>query len=254
MNYPAVVVAIMVFVVAIGPVLYPVDPLRTEPSLQLQPPGIQHVFGTDLFGRDMLSRTLHGGRYTLLMSACSTLLALLLGIPLGACAITRQDAIRVAAQVIINALLALPGLLIALVILTLLGRGFGPLIVGLGLAQIASVGYTTRAALTNVMAEPYVEAAKNLGATPFHIFRHYLLPNALPTIAAYAGVVFSYMILNGAALTFLGLGIEPGIPEWGGLLAEGRATFRTAPWIGFAPGIGITLIVWSVNALADQLR
>jgi peptide/nickel transport system permease protein len=223
------------------------------PEIQFQMPSLQHVLGTDLFGRDVLSRALHGGRYTLLVAGLSTVLAAIPGVLLGVLATVRDHRLDDITLIIINALLALPGLLIALAILTVLGSGISSLIIALALAQVAPIAYTTRTVILVLNAESYIDAARNLGATSIHILMYYLLPNALPTLMAYASVTFSYIILNGAALTFLGVGIEPGIPEWGVMLAEGRDAFRTAPWIGLAPGIGITLTVWAVNALADEL-
>jgi peptide/nickel transport system permease protein len=223
------------------------------PEIQFQMPSLQHVLGTDLFGRDVLSRALHGGRYTLLVAGLSTVLAAIPGVLLGVLATVRDHRLDDITLIIINALLALPGLLIALAILTVLGSGISSLIIALALAQVAPIAYTTRTVILVLNAESYIDAARNLGATPIHILMYYLLPNALPTLMAYASVTFSYIILNGAALTFLGVGIEPGIPEWGVMLSEGRDAFRTAPWIGLAPGIGITLTVWAVNALADEL-
>ncbi len=252
MKKPAFTIGALVILLLVGPLIYQVDPLRTKPVIQFQPPSTDHLLGTDLFGRDVLSRVLHGGRFTLLIAGLATAVAVTLGVSLGMLAVMQRFYINDLALILINALLALPGILIALVILTALGRGGLTLVIALGLSQVASIGYTTRAAILTIKMMEYVEAARNLGATQFHILIHHLLPNALPSIMAYVGVVFSYTLLNGAALTFLGVGIEPGVPEWGVMLAEGRAALRIAPWIGLAPGIGITVTVWSVNALVDK--
>jgi ABC-type dipeptide/oligopeptide/nickel transport system permease subunit len=172
---------------------------------------------------------------------------------MGLMASTRFVLLAAVAQALINTLLALPGLLVALVVITLLGRGIAPLIVALGLAQIAPIAFSTRAAVKTVRSAAYIEAAINLGATEVHLLIEHLWPNVQPTIVSYLAVVFSYTLINAAALGFLGLGGALGTPEWGIMLAEGRAAFRAAPWISIGPGIMLSLTVWSVNDLADRL-
>ncbi len=206
-----------------------------------------------MLGRDVLSRTLYGGRQTLLAAILATLLAAALGLPLGLVARAQNPLVSGAALALVNAMLALPGLIVALVVITLLGPGVVPLIVALGLSEIAPFAFATRGAVQAVRSEGYIEAAVNLGAGEWHVLVDHVWPNVQPTVTAYAGVVFSYMLLNGAALGFLGLGSELGTPEWGVMLAEGRAVFRVAPWISLAPGIMLSLTIWAVNDLADQV-
>lgn len=251
-SVSALLLLIVVGVVLVGPSLVTTDPLHTDPAVQLQPPNQQHLFGTDLLGRDVFSRVLHGGRLTLLIAALSTLLAFGIGVPIGGLAGMWPDHAGAALMIVLNALLAIPGLVIALVVVTLIGRGSLPLVVALSIAQIAPVAVITRAAILTVRSETYVDAALSLGATSLRILWSHVLPNLSPTLLAYGGVVFSYTLLNGAALSFLGVGNEPGTPDWGVILAEGRSAFRTAPWIGIAPGMAITLLVWAINDLADR--
>ncbi len=252
-SVSGLVLLIIVGLVLIGPVFVHVDPLRTNTEAQLQPPNSQYLFGTDLLGRDVFNRTLHGGRMTLFVAAISTLLAAAIGIPVGGAAGMWPERIGSLLMIGINALLAIPGLIVALVVVTLLGRGSLPLIVALGIAQIAPFAYMTRTTVLSIRSETYVEAAHSLGATSFRILWQHLLPNTWPALLAYGAVVFSFMLLNGAALSFLGVGNEPAVPDWGVMLAEGRAAFRTAPWIGIAPGVAITLLVWAVNDVADRI-
>lgn len=235
--------------VAVAPLIAPYDPLRTEPAQQLQAPSADHWLGTDLLGRDVLSRALYGGQHTLLITALATLIALLPGVALGLLALLAERPVAV----LINALLAFPGLLLALLILTLLGQGALPLALATGLTQIAPCARVTRSAALSVRSLGYVEAARALGAGRWRLLRAHILPNILVTVLAYAAVIFAYAILNSAALSFLGLGGEPGTPDWGVLLYEGRQAFRTAPWIAAAPGLGITLTVILVNRAADAL-
>ncbi len=238
----------LIFVVA-APLAAPYDPLRTDPSHQLQAPSPDHLLGTDLLGRDVLSRAFYGGQHTLLIAALATAIALLPGVALGLLALAADRPVAV----LINALLAIPGLLLALLIMTLLGQGALPLALATGLTQIAPCARVTRSAALSVRSLGYVEAARSLGATRWRLLRAHILPNIAVTVLAYAAVIFAYAILNSAALSFLGLGGEPGIPDWGVLLYEGRQAFRTAPWIAAAPGLSITLTIMLVNRAADRL-
>lgn len=247
---PLLILLGVVLLVVFAPVVVSADPMQTS-GVQLQPPGGDHLLGTDLLGRDVLSRALYGGRRTLIIATLATVFAVVPGTLLGLIAGTLRGKLDVIIVTLLNALLAFPALVLALVVLTLLGAGILPLAVATGMAQVASYGRVTRSAVIAVRSAGYVEAAHALGATRLQIMANHILPNIEMTLLAYAGVVFSYGILNGAALTFLGLGGEPGTPDWGVMLAEGRTAFRVAPWIGLVPGLAITATVWAVNRLAD---
>jgi peptide/nickel transport system permease protein len=252
MRIALLVLVVIGLLVLFAPVFVSTDPMRTS-SAQLRPPSGDYVLGTDLLGRDVLSRALYGGRRTLLIAALATVLAVVPGTALGLVAGTLGGRLDALIDTLLNALLAFPGLVLALVVLTLLGVGILPLAAATGMAQVAAYARVTRSAVIAVRSTGYVEAAHALGATRLHIMSNHILPNIAMTLLAYTGVVFSYCILNGAALTFLGLGGEPGTPDWGVMLAEGRTAFRVAPWIGLVPGLAITATVWAVNRLADQL-
>lgn len=240
----------IVGLVLFGPLFIHIDPLATHPDMQLQAPDGDHLLGTDLLGRDVFSRVLYGGRSTLWVATLATLCASALGFPLGLVGGFLKSDFDL---VLINVLLAVPGLVIALVMLTLMGHGVGSLVIALGVSQIAPLAFVMRSAVRLARAKDYVDATRGLGASESYILMRHIIPATLPTVLAYLGVIFSYALLNGAALSFLGLGNEPGTPDWGVMLAEGRAAFRTAPWVGLAPGVAITIIVWCINDLADQL-
>lgn len=241
----------LIVFVLVAPLIAPFDPMDADPPHQLQPPTLGHILGTDLLGRDVLSRALHGGRHTLLIAGAATLIALFPGVLLGLLGVVGWADRLV--TIGINAVLAFPGLLLALLALTLLGQGALPLALATGIPQIAPCARVTRAALLAVRGQGYVEAAHGLGASRARLIVRHMLPNIMTTVLAYGGVIFAYAILNSAALSFLGLGGEPGIPDWGVMLYEGRQAFRTAPWIAAAPGLAITLTVVVVNRAADAL-
>lgn len=249
MRFPLTVLVIIVGLSVFAPIIAPYDPLATHPETQFTPPNQAHFLGTDSLGRDVFSRVLYGGRQTLMVALLATMIGFLLGLLLG----LLSEWVDILVLTLLNALLAVPGLIVAMVVITLLGRGLLPVAVAIGVAQIASCAAVTRSAALTVRSALYVEAAKSLGASRIHILLRYVLPNILPTLLAYAGVMFAYAVLNGAALNFLGLGVERSVPEWGVMLAEGREVFRSAFWIGVAPGFAIMATVWAVNSLVGRV-
>lgn len=251
-RIPVLILIFILTAMTLAPILSAFDPLQTNPSLQFQPPGESHLLGTDSLGRDVWSRILYGGRATLFTSGLASVIAFVPGVLIGLLAGGGWRWLDAIISTLISALLAVPGLIIALVIVTLMGRGTLSLAAAIGLSQIAPCAAITRAAVQTLHSTTYVEAGYGLGAARTHILLRYILPNIQPTLLSYAAVIFAYSTLNGAGLSFLGLG-EYGTPDWGVMLAEGRTAFRIAPWISLAPGLAITVTVWSVNALADYL-
>jgi peptide/nickel transport system permease protein len=191
-----------------------------------------------------------GGQRTLLIAAAAAVIAFVPGVLVGLISGLGPQWLDSPLQILTNAVLAFPGLLLALVILTLVGTGALPLALATGFSQIAPVARVTRSAVLEVRARLYMQAAVSLGASRMRLVLYHVLPNIAPTLLAYAVVVFAYSVLNNAALSFLGLGGDPGIPDWGMMLSDARTAFRSAPWIGVAPGLGITLLVILLNRAA----
>ncbi len=154
---------------------------------------------------------------------------------------------------LLNALLAFPGLMIALVIITLMGRGYGAIVLATGLAQVAPVARVVSVAVASVESRDFVEAARGLGGTRWFIVWNHIFPTILPAVAAYASVTFGYCLLNSAALSFLGFSRTPELPDWGVMLKDGRAFVRLAPWISLAPGVLMTVTIAAVNDVTDSL-
>jgi peptide/nickel transport system permease protein len=244
--------ALWLALVLVAPLFAPYDPMDTDTTRTLEAPSADHWLGTDSLGRDVLSRVLYGGQRTLLIAALATAIAVLPGVLFGLLSTFRW--LDRSISILVNAVLAFPGLLLALIIMTLLGQGVLPLALATGLAQVAPVARITHSAVLGVLGMGYVEAARGLGAWQGRVTAAHVFPNILPAVLAYMGVVFAYAILNSAALSFLGLGGEPGVPDWGVLLYEGRQAFRLAPWIAAAPGIAITLTVILVNRAASRVK
>ncbi len=250
----ALFILILIFLVSLAaPVIAPFDPMRTTAGPALQSPDSEHLLGTDHLGRDVLSRLFYGGRRTLSMASLATLVAVTVGLPLGLSAGALGRRINQVVTVINNSMLAIPPLVIALVVLTLLGQGMVQLALATGIAQIPAFVQVTRSATITVRFANYVEGAQAIGATRLYIAVNHIFPNIKPTLLSYTGVTFAYTIINSAALSFLGLGGDPGVPDWGVIVAEGRLAFQTAPWVAIAPGLAIVITVMAVNTVADRL-
>jgi peptide/nickel transport system permease protein len=244
--------AILAAVLLLGPLIVPYDPARTDAGATLQPPGAEHPLGTDAFGRDVLSRIITGGQRTLLQAAAATALALLLGTITGLTSTFAPRLVAQPARAVSAALLAVPQLVWSLAILALLGPGPGPLVVALAVPLMAPVAVVSRSAFQSVAAEPFVTAAYAIGLTKLRIVIYYIIPNSTDLLFRYTAVIFTYAILNGAGLAFLGFS-EPGTPEWGAMLNEARLSFRTSPWPAMASGIAIAILVWAALSVSREV-
>jgi len=252
MNRPLAVLLIIMLMAICAPLLSPAPPQETNLDAQLSPPNFTHLLGTDYLGRDVWSRTLYGGRRTLFVGTSATIFAVILG---GLAGFLAGSANRFAREFILhvmNAILAFPSLLLALIILTLLGGGAVPLILATGLSQIVPYARVVYNEVRRLLVEEYVTASHSMGAARWHIFRHHVWPNAQATLLSYAGIILSYSIINSAALSLLGLGGDPSVPDWGSMLWDGRANFRQAPWIAIAPGVAMTITIITINKWVDQ--
>lgn len=224
-------------------------PGAVQPSESLAPPSGGHWFGTDLLGRDVLSRVIWGARRTLLMAVIAVCVSAGSGSALGLAAGYRGGAWDGWAMRAVEVALAMPQLLTALVVVSALGPGAWSVGLAVGLAGAASFARLARAAVLQVREQPYVQAAVALGMSPGEIIWRHVLRNIAPALAAFATIHFAWAVLNTSALTFLGFGGDPAVPDWGLMLNEGRAYLIAAPWVSTVPGLAITLTVLAVNAL-----
>jgi peptide/nickel transport system permease protein len=255
MKESFVVLMVIAGLVLSAPLLASHDPRTTNPDMTLQPPGIEHLLGTDYLGRDVWSRLLYGGQRTLLQAFFATLVAVVPGTILGLLTGLVSGATDDLLQGVLNTLLAFPALILALVILTLSGQSDLSLVLAVGLPQIAYQAQVVRSSTRNALSKEYVEAAQALGANRLHIVIYHVRRAVQPAALSYAGLIFGYSIINAAALSFLlGLSGNPAAPDWGSMLSQGRNSFRVAPWVAIAPGLMITLTVMSVNRLVDRIN
>jgi ABC-type dipeptide/oligopeptide/nickel transport system permease subunit len=234
--------------------LAPAGPLAADTAHALLAPGPGRLLGTDLLGRDVLTRLLWGARWTLGMGLGALAVTVGLGLPTGLVAGTFGGWIDPVLMRLVDALLAFPGFLLAMAAVAVLGPGMGSVAMAVGLAAAPVYARVARSAALEVRAQPYVEAARAVGCSEWRVLVRHILPNAAAPLVAFAATQLGWVLLNGAALNFLGLGAPPGTPEWGAMLAEGRGYLRDAPWVSAFPGLALTLTVLAANLVGDGLQ
>jgi peptide/nickel transport system permease protein len=238
----------------VAPLLATHDPLAMSPRQVLRPPSSPHLFGTDQFGRDVFSRVLFGGRVSLRLGFISVGIATLLGGVCGLLAGFSSGRISGPIQWVTEVLLAFPGILLTLAITAVLGAGLTQAMIAVGLSAVPFYVRLVRGTTLAICGQPYVEAARALGAENGRIVLRHILPNISGPLMVFISIGFGSAVLTGSALTFLGLGAQPPTPEWGGILAEGRNYMRQAWWITMFPGLAIMMTVLGCNMLGDGLR
>ncbi len=253
-HWPWVVLVGVLVTSLTAPWLAPYDPLAVNLAHNLAPPSLEHPLGTDLLGRDILSRLLHGGRHSLSIAGFATLISVLGGLALGLASETGPHGLRPWAVALTDSLLALPSLLVALMTITLLEPNRASIALAVGLGGIGPFARTAADAIRAGYAAPYILSAVSIGARPRYILWQYILRNAQGVLLSFAGVVFAWNLLNSAALSFLGFVGAPDTPDWGVMLAAGRGTFAQAPWQALSAGVVLTLVTAAVQRLAASPR
>ncbi len=230
------------------------DPVRQNLAQALQPISLEHPLGTDHLGRDMLARILHGGRLSLMIGFLAVGLGLAVGVPLGAISGFRGGIADLVIQRFADILLSIPGFLLALSLVAMLGVGVTNVIVAVGISGVPSFIRLVRGSVLSIREQTYVEAAKALGQRErIIVFRH-VLPNALAPVVVRATLYLGEASLIAAGLGFLGLGVQPPTAEWGTMLGEGRQYIFRAPALTTFPGLAIFLAVLGFNLVGDGLR
>ena len=253
-NAGACVVGLAVLAAVIGPWLVPYDPSAQELALRLEGPSRLHWLGLDELGRDILARVMSGARISLFVGLVVVSVSASIGAVMGALAGYYGGIIDEAISRVIDILLAFPGLLLAIALVAVLGPSLTNVVLALSL--IGWVGYArvVRAQVLQAREFEYVVAARAIGAaTPRILIRH-VLPAALPALTVQATLGMGGAILSEAALSFLGLGVQPPTPSWGAMLNYGRVHVLDAPHLTVFPGLAIAIVVLGLNLLGDSLR
>ena len=248
------ILLIEVILAIIAPLIIPYDIAAINVKERYQEPSAQHLFGTDKMGRDLFSRLLYGGRYSLLIGFLSTLFGTLLGMLLGAVAGYfggRADNLIMRGLDIYQ---AIPGMLLMIVLAAVLGTGVEVTIIALTIGCAAGNARLFRASILNIRSMEYIEASQSINCSPAKIILSHIVPNAMsPMIVSFTmGMAINIVVC--AALSFIGLGVQPPTPEWGALLSDSRADMRMHPYLVIFPGLAIMITVFALNMFGDGLR
>lgn len=249
-----VIASLVVASALLASVLAPAPPDSMQLLDRLQPPSAPHPFGTDAFGRDVLSRVLYGGRISLVIGILAVGIAALVGSTLGAIAGYAGRRVDQVIMRVMDALLAFPAVLLALAIVGTLGPGLLNLALAIAVTSVPSFARVARAATLSTKGLEFIQAAHALGVRDASVLGKHIVPNGFGPVLVVATVQISSAILAAASLSFLGLGVQPPTPEWGSMLAENRGHMQRAPWLVAFPGLAIMLTVMGFNLLGDALR
>lgn len=248
------VLAVVIVIAMVGLIWTPFDPIDPDFTARLQGPSGMHWLGTDEWGRDVLSRILSGARTSVFISLCSVASALIVGVLIGSLAGYFGGWFDRITMMFTDALLAFPGLLMALAFMAILGPSVWGVVVALGLAYTPSVIRLMRGAVLSVREREFVEASRAVGdGSAYTLFMH-VVPNCTAPLIIMATALFGYALLAESALSFLGLGVPPPEPTWGNMLSESRGQFSKAPWLALFPGLAISVTLLGINLFGDALR
>ena len=246
------VLLLFIVIALLAPLLLP-DPTRLNPVQRLRTPSLQHPFGTDQFGRSTLSRTLNGTRISLtvgiLVAVVTTAVGLLFGLFAGF--LRRIDNVIMR---LMDGIMAIPGILLAIALMSLFGSSIQNVVVAISIAEIPRMARIVRSSVLVIREQPYVEAAVTNGTKLSRLLWRHVLPNIAAPVIVQATYVFASAMIVESVLSFLGAGTPPTIPSWGNMLAEGRQYLQRAPWMIAFPGACLALLVLTVNVLGDALR
>ena len=249
------VCAALLLIAIFAPIVAPFDPLETNSAERLKGPTSMHWSGTDQFGRDIYSRLVWGARTSLYVGIAVTVVSTIPAIIMGLMGAFYGGWVDYALGRVVDVIQAIPQLVLLIAIMVVLGPSMFNVIMALSFRRAITERRVLRGATLSLSNQTYVEAARCLGATNWWIMMRYLLPNIMPTVIVLSSIGFGGVILAEASLSFLGFGIPPPWPSWGGMLAaDGRAYMFAAPWMLFGPAIALSVVVYGVNMFGDSLR
>jgi peptide/nickel transport system permease protein len=253
--FGACVLLAMVLMAIFARQIEPFNPVATNQRQALQSPSGAHIAGTDQFGRDVFSRIIRGARISLYVGIGATLIGISLAVLIGVTSAYFGGVTDYAVQRLVDVVQAIPALIMLISVLVVLGPSITNVVIALALRSAITSSRVIRSATLSVIAHPYVEAVKVLGAHDLRVMLRHVVPNIVPPAIIVATVQFGGAILAEAALSFLGYGVPPPNPTWGGMMsAEGRTFMIAAPWILIGPAVALSLVVFSVNVMGDALR
>ncbi|MBV8492760.1 MAG: ABC transporter permease [Alphaproteobacteria bacterium] len=248
------IVVFFILLAAMAPLVSPYDPLATNWATVRKPPSAAHLFGTDEIGRDVLARIVWGSRASLLAGLVSVMLALAAGVPIGLVSGYAGGALDATVMRLIDAMLAIPFLILAIALAAFLGPSLTNAMIAIGITQTPIFARLTRGQVLQVKHEDYIEAARAVGNPHLRIVLRHMLPNIVPPLLVQATLATAAAIIAEASLSFLGLGQQPPNPSWGSMLNTAKNFMAQAPWMAIWPGLAIFTLVLSLNLFGDGLR
>ena len=258
-NRMAVASGILLLFIGMLTVLAPVlpgiaDPTAQDLELGASAPNWQHLFGTDMLGRDLLSRVIWGGRISILVGLIATFVSFFVGVTYGAVAGFFGGRVDNFMMRFVDVLYSLPYMFLVILLMVYFSRSIVMLFVALGLVQWLTMARIVRGQVLSIKQQEYVEAARSIGASNLAIIFRHVIPNALGPIIIYATLTVPAVMLQEAFLSFLGLGVQPPAASWGTLVNDGAAVIAFFPWLSLFPGLALALTLFSLNFLGDGLR
>jgi peptide/nickel transport system permease protein len=253
--FGAAILVMLVFTAVFANVLAPYDPLTQSQRIALQSPSADHLAGTDQFGRDILSRLIHGARISMYVGVGASLASIIPAMLIGITSAYFKGSYDYVLQRIVDAVQALPGLILLIALVAILGTGLINMIVALSFGRAFASSRVIRGTSLQVISMDYVEAARSLGASHARIMFRHVVPNVFAPVIVIASLGFGQIIIAEASLSFLGFGIQPPAPSWGGMLADdARRYMFAAPHMLWMPALTLGLVVFGVNMFGDALR
>ena len=250
-----IIVLILIFVAIFADVLAPYGFLEAHLADRLQGSSAQYLLGTDQLGRDLMSRLIYGARLSLTVGLAATTINVLVAVLLGGTSGFLGGKLDLGVQRFVDAWMAFPGLILLLTIMSIVGRGIPQIIVVLGISGGIGGSRVLRGAVIGIKENDYFLAARAIGSPTNATLMRHVLPNIMPVVIIIFSINIGGVIIAEASLSFLGFGLPPNVPSWGGLLSrEGRAYMEMAPWLALWPGLALTIVVYCLNMLGDALR
>ncbi|MBU2547157.1 MAG: ABC transporter permease [Proteobacteria bacterium] len=249
-----IVFVFMILVALLADYIAPYGPNDMLDDMQYKAPSAAHPMGTDMLGRDVLSRVIHGSRVSLAVGLVSMIAASLLGIPLGIVSGYYGGWIDQIFMRVVDVLLAFPVFLLAIMIMVVLSPSAANVAVALSIVYVPRYMRLVRGVVLSIREHEYIEAARALGVRPWRIFLFHILPNCLAPVMVMVTISVGVAIIAEASLSFLGMGTQPPMPSWGSDLRESLNTMELNPWLALFPGLAILLTVLAINMLGDGLR
>lgn len=237
-----------------APFIAPYDPTAQSIEAMMQPPGGEHLLGTDSFGKDILSRIIFGARYALTIGIVAVLIGAGGGLVLGVAAGLSTGWLEWALMRLIDSILALPSLILAIAVIAILGQGVDKVILAVGISLIGPFSRTVRSDVLQVKAQLFIEAAHLMSIPRLTVIRRHILPNVFFPLLVQITVRISEAILVSSSLSFLGIGVSPPTPDWGLMIAEGRGFVSFAPWMSGMPGTALAILLVALAIVGDAVR